>query len=52
MHAEIIWIFVCAVLLLRFWRTALFLSLCTLISVFLFVLVIVAGSMIHWLHII
>jgi hypothetical protein len=52
MHAEIIWIFLCAILLLRFWRTALFLSLCALISVVLFVLVTVADSTIHWLHII
>jgi hypothetical protein len=41
-----------AVLLLRFWRTALFLSLCALISVVLLVLVTVAGSTIHRLHII
>jgi len=46
MHAEILWIFVSAVLLLRFWRAALFLSLCGLISVILFVLV----TAVHWLH--
>lgn len=46
MHAEILWIFVSAVLLLRFWRTVLFLSLCGLISVILYVLV----TAVHWLH--
>jgi hypothetical protein len=48
MHAEILWIFVGAALLLRFWRAALFLSLCAFIGVILFVLVTAA----HWLHVI
>jgi hypothetical protein len=47
MHAEMIWIIVCAFVLVCFWRAALAILLCTVVGVLLLGLVTAMGYFMH-----